>query len=222
VTLAVSAVAALLVVAGSWRYFNKVRRKDRDANPRLATWAIWTSMGTVGALGAAAVRQWPSLCVTAASAVCCAAVLACGWQYGSREFGRLDAVCTMLAAAGVGLLAAAAVVPSLVPVFVAVAVSVVTDLTACGPTFVNAWQGKEPWPPFAAFAASGALTLAVCDFGVPAGVIFPAYLAVVNTVMTLIILASPARRSARSAWRADGESRALVRRADPGPPIAPW
>lgn len=221
-TLAVSTVAALLVVAGSRKYLNKVRRKDRDADPRLASWAIWTSMMTVGALGAAAARQWPSMCLIAANALCCAAVLACGWQYGSREFGRLDAVCTVLGAAGVGLLAAAAVVPRLVPVFAAVAVSVVTDLIACGPTFANGWQGKEPWPPFAMFAGSGALTLAVCDFAVPAGVIYPAFLAAVNTVVTLIILASPARRSARSAWRADGEPLALVRRADLRPSRAPW
>jgi hypothetical protein len=220
VTLAVSTVAALLVVAASWRYFSKVRRKDPDADPRLASWAIWTSMPTVGALGAAADRQWPGACLTAADAACCAAILACGWRHGNREFGRLDAACTTLGAAGVGLLAAAAVAPRLIPVYAAVAVSVATDLTACAPTFANGWRGKEPWPSFAIFAGSGAVTLTVCDFAVPAGVIFPAYLAAANTVLTLIILASPARRSARSAWRADGEPLALVRRAGPGPPMA--
>jgi hypothetical protein len=210
-TLVVSTVAALLVVAGSWRYFRKVRRKDPDADPRLATWAIWTIALTVGTLGAAADRQWPGACLTAANAACCAAILACGWRHGNREFGRLDAVCTMLGAAGVGLLAASAVAPRLIPVYAAVAVSVVTDLTACAPTFANAWQGKEPWPSFAIFAVSGAVTLTVCDFAVPAGVIFPAYLAAVNAAVAVIILASPARRAARPGWRARSERPALLR-----------
>jgi hypothetical protein len=193
---AVSVAAALLVTAASWGYFNKVRRKDTDADPRLASWAIWAGAMAVGAVAAAAARQWPSLFLTAAGAACCTAILVCGWRHGNREFGKLDVACTVLGAAGVGLLAAAVAAPRLVPVYAAVAASVATDFVAYVPTFANGWRGEEPWPSFGWFAAGGAITLSVCDFAVLAGFIYPAYETLVNTVMVVIILAGPARRAA--------------------------
>lgn len=193
---AASVAAVLLVVIASWGYLTKVRRKDPDADPRLASWAIWTGAMTIGAVGAATARQWPSFCFTAAEAACCAAILVCGWRRGNREFGKLDAAGAVLGTAGLGLLTAAIVAPRLVPVYAAVAVSVATDLAAYAPTFANGWRGEEPWPSFGWFAAAGAVTLSVCHFTVPAGVIYPAYETIVNTVMVVIILASPVRRAA--------------------------
>ena len=79
-----------------------------------------------------------------------------GWRHGSREFGRLDAVCVTLAAEGVALLAVATWVPGFIPLSWAVAVSVATDFLAYLPTFHHAWRrpSEEPWVPYAMFGAA--------------------------------------------------------------------
>ena len=98
-----------------------------------------------------------------------------GWRHGSREFGRLDAVCVTLAAEGVALLAVASWMPRLIPMSWAIAVSVATDFLAYLPTFHHAWRrpGEEPWLPYAMFGAAAALVLFVADRRVLAGVIYP-------------------------------------------------
>ena len=188
-TTAVTAAAVLLVIAASWGYLRDVRR--RRADPRLASWAVFTAAMGVGAAAAAVARQWPGCVLTAAGSATCAAILVSGWRHGNREFCRLDAGCAVLGAAGVALLAAAAGWPRVVPAAAAVAASVITDLVAYLPTFANGWRGEETWPPFAQFAVAAALTLAVADFTVPAGVIYPGYEMAVNAAMTVIVLASP-------------------------------
>jgi hypothetical protein len=215
VTATAAAAAALLVVAASWGYLRDVRR--RRADPRLASWGIFTAAMGAGSAGAAESGQWPGFVLTAAGSVTCAAILVSGWRHGNREFGRLDGVCAVLGAAGVALLAVAAWWPQLVPAVAAVAVSVATDLAAYLPTFRNGWRGAETWPPFAQLAVASALTLAVADWAVPAGVIYPVYEAGVNAAMAVIVLASPRRRAGllRPARRRDraADVRHLMRRA---------
>jgi hypothetical protein len=189
---AVPTAAALLVINASWGYLSEVRA--RTADPRLASWAIFTAALGVGAAGSAVARQWPSACLTAAGAVTCAAILAAGWRHGDREFGRLDSACAVLGIEGLLLLTAAVMRPRLVPVTVVVAASVVTDLAAFAPMFVNGWRGEEPWKPFIKLAVAAAATLAVTDLRAPAGVIYPGYEVVVNMAMAMVVLASPARR----------------------------
>ncbi|MGH3193366.1 MAG: hypothetical protein ACRDOL_40165, partial [Streptosporangiaceae bacterium] len=116
---AASAAAALLVTAASWRYLRDVRQ--RRADPRLASWGIFATAMGVGAAGAAEAGQWPSFVLTASGSLTCAAILVSGWRHGNREFGRLDAACALLGAAGVALLAVAAGWPRLAPAAAAVA-----------------------------------------------------------------------------------------------------
>ncbi len=118
-----------------------------------------------------------------------------GWRHGSREFGRLDAVCVTLAAEGVALLAVASWMPRLIPMSWAVAVSVATDFLAYLPTFHHAWRrhSEEPWLPYAMFGAAAGPVLLVADFRVLAGVIYPTYLFAADAVMVIMILASPHR-----------------------------
>ena len=208
-----AAAAVLLVISATWGYLSAVRA--RRADPRLASWAIFTAAMGIGAAGNAVARQWPSCALTAAGSVTCAAIVVSGWRHGSREFGRLDAAGTVLGGAGLALLAAAVARPALVPAAAAVAVSVVTDLAAFAPTFANAWRGNEPWPAYAKVCAASALTLAVTDFAVPAGVIYPAYETAVNAAMVVIVLASPrcprrnwyAEQAASQDWRKEGSLR---------------
>jgi len=163
------------------------------ARPRIASWGIWAVVQAVGAASGFAAWQLPGACYTLLCAVGCAAVVILGWRHGSREFGRLDAVCVTLAAEGVALLAVAAAMPRIIPVSWAVAVSAGTDFLAYLPTFRHAWlrPGEEPWVPYALFGAAAGLILAVADFRILAGVIYPTYLFAADAAMVVMILASP-------------------------------
>ena len=179
---AVTVVAAALVIHGSTGY---IRDVAAGAEPRLATWVVFTVAMGEGTAAAAIKGAWPSAGLTLAGAVTCAAIVAAGWRHGRRDIKRLDRACAALALAGVGLLAAADVDPRLLPVAVAIAVSVGADGLAFAPTFANGWRGAEPWWPFAQFGLAAALTLAAAGDGL-AGVIYPGYEVVINAAMAAI------------------------------------
>jgi hypothetical protein len=174
------------------------------ARPRIASWGIWTVVQAIGAASGFSAWQLPAACYTLLCAAGCAAVVVLGWRHGSREFGRLDAVCVTLAAEGVALLAVAAWVPRLIPMSWAVAVSVATDFLAYLPTFRHAWlrPDEEPWIPYAMFGVAAGLVLAVADFRVLTAVIYPTYLFAADAAMVIMILGSPHYQAARLADRA--------------------
>jgi hypothetical protein len=203
VTTAVTVLGSALTAAAALPYILDIVRGQ--AQPRIASWSIWTVVQAIGTVSAFAAGQLPTACYTLLCAAGCAAVVFLGWRHGSREFGRLDAVCVTLAAEGVALLAVATWVPTLIPMSWAVAVSVATDFLAYLPTFHHAWRrpGEEPWVPYAMFGAAAALVLLVTDYRVLVGVIYPTYLFAADAAMVIMILASPhyaalpsARRSA--------------------------
>lgn len=185
-------LAALLVIAGSWGYLTAVRR--READPRLASWGIWTTSMTVAAAGAALAGQWPGALLAGAGAVTAAAVLGAGCRHGDREFGRLDAAGLVFGVAGLFLLAAA-------PPAWAVTASVMTDLAAFAPTYANGWRGEEPLAPWILIAAGAGVALAAADFSVPAGAIYPAYELTACTVMIVLVSAGTARTRSPIAQR---------------------
>jgi len=191
VTTAVTVVGSALTAAAALPYILDIVRGR--AQPRIASWSIWTIVQAIGTASAFTAGQLPTACYTLLCAAGCAAVVVLGWQHGSREFGRLDAVCVTLAAEGVALLAVATWVPTLIPMSWAIAVSVATDFLAYLPTFHHAWRrpSEEPWVPYAMFGAAAALVLLVADFRVLAGVIYPTYLFAADAAMVIMILASP-------------------------------
>lgn len=194
---AVTVLSSALTAAAALPYIIDIVRGR--ARPRIASWSIWAVVQAIGAASGFSAWQLPSACYTLLCAAGCAAVVFLGWRHGSREFGRLDAVCVTLAAEGVALLAVAAWMPRLIPMSWAVAVSVATDLLAYLPTFRHAWlrPDEEPWIPYAMFGIAAGLVLVVADFRVMAGVIYPTYLFVADAAMVIMILASPHYQDAR-------------------------
>ena len=191
VTMAVTVVGSALTAAAALPYILEIARGR--AQPRIASWSIWAVVQAIGTASAFTAGQLPTACYTLLCAAGCAAVVFLGWQHGSREFGRLDAVCVTLAAEGVALLAVATWVPTLIPVSWAVAVSVATDFLAYLPTFHHAWRrpSEEPWIPYAMFGAAAALVLLVADYRILVGVIYPTYLFAADAAMVIMIVASP-------------------------------
>lgn len=191
---AVTIAAVALVIHGSAGY---IRDVASGTAPRLATWVVFTVAMGEGTAAAAMKGAWPSAGLTLAGTVTCAAIVAAGWRHGRRDIKRLDRVCAALALAGVGLLTAADLDPRLLPVAVAIAVSVGADGLAFAPTFANGWRGAEPWRPFAQFGLAATLTLAAASGG-PAGVIYPGYEVVINAAMAAVAVLGW-RRAQRSA-----------------------
>ena len=191
VTMAVTVVGSALTAAAALPYILDIGRGR--AQPRIASWSIWAVVQAIGTASAFGAGQLPTACYTLLCAAGCAAVVFLGWRYGSREFGRLDAVCLTLAAEGVALLAVATWVPGFIPTSWAVAVSVATDFLAYLPTFHHAWRrpSEEPWVPYAMFGAAAALVLLVADYRILVGVIYPTYLFAADAAMVIMILASP-------------------------------
>jgi hypothetical protein len=191
VKAAVTVLSSALTAAAALPYILDIVRGR--AKPRIASWSIWAVVQAIGAASAFTAWQLPGAYYTLLCAAGCAAVVFLGWRHGSREFGRLDAVCVTLAAEGVALLAVASWMPRMIPMSWAVAVSVGTDFLAYLPTFQHAWNrpGEEPWLPYAMFGAAAALVLFVADFRVLAGVIYPTYLFAADAAMVIMILASP-------------------------------
>ena len=189
--MAVTVVGSALTAAAALPYILDIGRGR--AQPRIASWSIWTVVQAIGTVSAFTAGQLPTACYTLLCAAGCAAVVFLGWRHGSREFGRLDAVCVTLAAEGVALLAVATWVPGFIPMSWAVAVSVATDFLAYLPTFHHAWRrpGEEPWVPYAMFGAAAALVLLVADYRILVGVIYPTYLFAADAAMVIMILASP-------------------------------
>lgn len=196
-TLAIVISGGLTVIA-ALPYLLAILRDQ--ASPRLASWGIWTAAQAVGTVAAVKAGQYPAACYVAACGAGCAAVVVLGWRAGGRDFGRQDAVCAILASAGVVLLAAAALLPRMIPLSLAVAVSVVTDFLAYVPTFAHGWRRprEEPWRVYTLYAAGALLALAVTlapgEPAAPTGVIYPAYLLAADTAMVTLILASPHRK----------------------------
>jgi hypothetical protein len=197
-------VSSALTAAAALPYIIDIVRGR--ARPRIASWGIWMVVQAVGTITSFAAGQLPTACYTLLCAVGCAAVVILGWRHGSRDFGPLDAVCVTLAAEGVALLAVAELVPGLIPMTWAVAVSVVTDLLAYLPTFHHAWVNpdEEPWLPYALFGLAAGLVLYVTDFSVLVGVIYPTYLFAADSAMVVMILASPHHGNAPAAGGARG------------------
>ena len=191
VTMAVTVVGSALTAAAALPYILDIGRGR--AQPRIASWSIWAVVQAIGTVSAFTAGQLPTACYTLLCAAGCAAVVVLGWRHGSREFGRLDAVCVTLAAEGVALLAVATWVPGFIPLSWAVAVSVATDFLAYLPTFHHAWRrpSEEPWVPYAMFGAAAALVLLVADYRILVGVIYPTYLFAADAAMVIMILASP-------------------------------
>ena len=197
--IAASVLAGILVCWGARDYAAEVFR--READPRLAAWALWTCASGIAAAGAVQARSWPSAALCGVNAVTCAVILAAGLARGNREIGWPDAAGCAAGGAGLALLAVALLRPGTVPVTAALTAAVVTDLAAVAPMLANAGRGEETPGAYLKFAAAGAVVLAaaVLDpaYRQAGGLLFPAYLAAADLAMAVAAAAGRRRAAAR-------------------------
>jgi hypothetical protein len=189
---AAASSAAALAVGANLDYLRDVRRPAGDprrARPRLASWIIWTGAMSIGAGGAARVRQWPSAALGLAGAGTSISVLISGWDHGRRDVGWLDFAAGIAGGAGFVLITESGM--GMVPAGAGITAAVLADLAAFVLTFRNARAGRESPRPFALYALAGLLALAASTS--IAGAIYPAYEA--TACATAAVIAWRARRS---------------------------
>lgn len=164
------------------------------ARPRLASWGIWAISMGIAAAGALSAGQMGSAALAGTGSLTAAAILVAGWAAGSREVALLDRIGLWVGGAGIAILAVALFIP--VAVTAAVAVSVVTDLAAFAPTWLNGARGPEPLGPYALLTTAACVAMASASTGAVASQIFPLYEILACGTMCLIILS---RRKAEQA-----------------------
>lgn len=226
-----SAASAALIAWASWEYVADVAR--RRADPRLATWIIWTASMYIGAVGAWTQGATAAAWLGVAGGASCLAVLVTGFVHGTTDTGWLDTAGAACGGAGLVLLGGAAWRPELLPMWAAIAASVGTDIAAFAPTMLNAWRGEETAAPYVKFGLAAAVTITAAD-GSAASLIFPVYETAACALAAWLAWAAARRQRdaygegtgqavreimARSAWPgADGE---LLRPlSGPVPPLA--
>jgi hypothetical protein len=171
---AAAVLAAALAAGANLDYLRDVRRRRGDphrADPRLASWGIWTGAMSVGAYGAARVRQWPSAVLGMAGAVTSLSVIVSGRRHGDLGIGWLDFAAGLSGGAGLILIAEAGV--GMIPAAAGIIAAVLADLGAFLPTFKNARRGLEAPRPYMMYAAAAVLTLAASSS--LTGMIYPLY-----------------------------------------------
>lgn len=180
---AVLAVSAALTLCAAIPYIRDILRGT--TRPRVASWAVWASATGIGAAAALSRGQWLAGLFLGACAAEDAAVAVLGWRHGDRGIGWLDGACAAGAAAGLVLL-----VLVRAPVQAAAA-AVAVDLAAGIPTVRHAWAAphEETWSEFAWCGLAAALVLAAAGSGQVTGAAYPAYLAVFDAGLVLVILA---------------------------------
>ncbi len=162
----------------------------REAEPQVVSWLVWTALLVTGAVSSLDSGQVPAAVYVLACAAMCAAVVVLVARRGSWRPGPLGWACLAGAAAGLVLLVYARA-PSLV-----LGITVAVDFIAYLPTVAHAWREphEEPWIAYGLFAGGAALALAAADLHVFTAVAYPAYLAVADAAVTVLILARRRRQ----------------------------
>lgn len=192
-------LGAALSVSGNIPYDRGILARRPDCRPRLVSWVIWSETLAIGAIQASRTLLWPDGIYTAACAAGNITVLVIGWKFGDgHKVNGFDKSCLALAQAGVLLLVLSVPWPGIIPPWAGVLVAVGTDLLAFAPTALNGLRGREPFWPFALFAAGSAVVLVTTDFEVLAAAAYPVYLVASDGAMALLVLAVRARSIRRS------------------------
>lgn len=198
-----AALGVVSVAAAVWSYVPAVRDIAAGAfKPCVFSWAGWAAVLAVGAAGSAGSPPVAVLLAVLAAGCALVAVLGARIPASEREAPpmvrfpgrqvRLDLVCAPGVAAGIGLLAAGS--PAL-----AVAASVATDALLYLPTYALAARDPQSQS-LGTFAWSSVYALAALGAALTSGraLTYPAYLAVANTGITVLIVARRGMLPART------------------------
>lgn len=152
------------------------------------TWAIWCALTATAGVASAVKADYPSAVFAAVGTATCGGVAIVSLRRGRRTFSAANAVCCLIAAAGViGWLTADRA-------SVAVLAACLGDLAALFPTIRHAWQhpDQEPTATFVLIAGGG-----LCTAGAAWGqwtvtaLAYPLYVAASTAAVAVLTLRRP-------------------------------
>jgi hypothetical protein len=169
-----SVISSVFIASANLEYILKVRNKE--VAPRLASWSIWTVATLVGAISTALDHQLPATIFGMILAVTDGTVVFFGWRDGDRKLTPLDYFAILIGTLGIILLSSAIVFPGSIPLIAIVITTIVTDVIAFIPTYINALKGNEVPGPYVKYAIASALIICAANFSEILGIIYPFYI----------------------------------------------
>ncbi|HSW79662.1 MAG TPA: hypothetical protein VLG47_02695 [Candidatus Saccharimonadales bacterium] len=163
------------------------------AKPRLVSWFGWFAIMSIGAVAAFSSHQIPAAVLLSVVAIESGLVALLGFKNGDKTLERFDLICLI------------GVVLGIVLWFVfrssnlVITVTIATDFASFLPTFRHAWRKphEETTATYVLFGLGSFLTLCVADVRVFAGVAYPLYDFIMETVTVFLIVSSPYRRQSK-------------------------
>lgn len=175
-------ISSIMIVASTLPYLIDIVKKK--TKPRVVSWFNWALLGTIAGFAALADGQIPAAMLSFASALEALLVVTLGMYYGDRHFERFDILCQIGAAIGLLLWLAFDS-----PLTAIIAVTTV-DFIAALPTYKHIWQKPFEETPLAFIICSFAsiLTLFAVTNSSLTGLVYPIYILLANTTMSVLIL----------------------------------
>jgi hypothetical protein len=156
-----------------------------ETRPNIVSWGLWTLIQLIGIwilLASPDGYSWPLVFLCATTFNTASVVVLCLLGYGSREFGKLEFACLVIA-----LIAIIIWITSNDPLL-ALSFDISADLVAAVPTLVKTWREPRseavvPWAMVSLAAGLGALSTTIVNVE---NLVLPIYLALVNGAIALV------------------------------------
>ncbi|MDQ5952098.1 MAG: hypothetical protein QG626_225 [Patescibacteria group bacterium] len=183
-------LAGVLQLAAIPSYLKDILKGN--TRPNIVSWALWTLIQVIGIwvmVTSPDGFSWSLVLLAAATFNTSAVVVLCFLGYGSKEFGRIELICLILALIAIGLWV------TVKNSTLTLTFDILADLVAATPTLVKTWKEPRseavvPWVMVSAAAFLGALSTTIVDVE---NLALPIYLGVINGLIALIAYAGQRR-----------------------------
>ncbi len=181
--IVIGILAGVLQLAAFPPYLQDILKGN--TRPNIVSWGLWTLIQGIGIWVMVASPDgfsWPLVLLCATTFNTSAVVLLCLFGYGSKEFGKIERACLILALIAIGLWI------SIKNSALTLTFAILADLVAATPTLVKTWKDPHseavaPWVMISVAAALGALSTTIVDVE---NLALPIYLAAVNGLIAMI------------------------------------
>lgn len=170
-------LAGVIQIAAMVPYVKDILKGE--TRPNIVSWALWTLIQIIGIwvlLASPEGYSWALILLTATTLNTGLVVILCLFGYGSRQFGKLELVCLVLALVAIALWITSKNA-ALTLIF-----DILADVVAAIPTLVKTWrepysEAVLPWVMICFAAALGALSSTIINIE---NLALPIYLALMN------------------------------------------
>ncbi len=176
-------LGSVLAAAGVIPYW--ISALQGRARPNVVSWLTWTLLTLIVSSAAFASNDWRVGTVVLANALGTASVVMLGFWKGYAQMTKFDACCQIMAMLG---LLSWPILHTIVP---AVAVTIAVDAIALLPTLRHSWRKpyEEAWMAYGLQSLGSLCLLVATGFHGSAAIGYPAYLALADGSVVVVVLA---------------------------------